>query len=223
MGLIEKIKVLFETAEVKFTEAKLVDGTIVRVDGGFAPDKKLEVITEDGTVVDAPVGMHELEDGTVVVVKEGGIITEVRKPEDKVEEEMTGDKPAETVAEMAAETPAEAVVEMEEAPAAEAPAEDDKEGTDIESRVSAIEGKMNELIDAVNMLASKGENMSKENEDLKAENEALKVKAEKLSKAPAETKAVVLKKFEKETVKAVDNKENKTNMFLSKIEATRNK
>lgn len=222
MSLIDKIKVLFEATETKFAEAKLVDGTIVRCEGEFAPDKKLEVVTEDGSVVEAPVGMHELEDGTVVVVKEGGIITEVRKPEDKVEEEMGGDKPAEDkVEEMASETVTATVIETDVKMAEEAPAEEPK--SDLEGRVNAIEAKINELIDAVNKLASASENMSKENEDLKAENEVLKTKNENLSKAPAETRNVILKKFEKEAAKPVENKNNKTNLFLNRIEETRNK
>jgi regulator of replication initiation timing len=217
MGLIEKIKGLFEEAEVKFAEAKLVDGTIVRCEGAFAPDKKLEFVTEDGSVVGAKEGMHELEDGTIIVVNGESIITEVRKPEVETED-MAGDKPAET---------AEVVSEMAETPAEEAapetPAEDASEGNDMDSRVSAIESKLNELIDAVNALATKGENMSKENEDLKVENEALKAKTENLSKAPAETKNVVLKKFEKEAIKAESKDGNKSNLFLSKIESDREK
>lgn len=61
--------------ENKFMDAKLKDGTAIQVD-------KLEV---GGVVMigdaPAPAGEHELEDGTYIVVGEGGVITEVKAPE----------------------------------------------------------------------------------------------------------------------------------------------
>ena len=83
----------------EFAEGVLADGTIVKFDklevGGV-----ISIVTEGGEVP-APVGEHELEDGTMIVIVEPGIIAEVKAPEDeqgveieietKVEEEMNAD------------------------------------------------------------------------------------------------------------------------------------
>lgn len=96
-SILDKIKGLFSAeeapVEAKFKDAKLVDGTIVRVEGDeFKVGDKLSFITEDGTIVDAKEGMHELEDGTILVVDAESKITEIRAttPEaEEVESEMS--------------------------------------------------------------------------------------------------------------------------------------
>ena len=104
---LEQIKSLLfsDDAEItnevvtEFAEGVLADGTIVKFDklevGGV-----ISIVTEGGEVP-APVGEHELEDGTMIVIVEPGIIAEVKAPEDeqgveieietKVEEEMNAD------------------------------------------------------------------------------------------------------------------------------------
>lgn len=63
----------------EFAEGVLTDGTIVKFDkleiGGI-----ISVVTEEGEVP-APVGEHELEDGTIVVVSEPGVISEIKMAE----------------------------------------------------------------------------------------------------------------------------------------------
>lgn len=78
-----------EEVQVEFAEGVLSDGTIVKFDkleaGGM-----ISVVTAEGEVP-APVGEHELEDGTIVVVSEPGIIAEVKMVEpneDEVEVEV---------------------------------------------------------------------------------------------------------------------------------------
>ena len=79
-----------------FAEGVLADGTIVKFDklevGGM-----ISVVTEEGEIP-APVGEHELEDGTIVVVSEPGMIAEVKMIE--VEED---ENEVEVVEEMAEE------------------------------------------------------------------------------------------------------------------------
>lgn len=83
--------------ELKFEDAKLVDGTIVRIEPAVEVGAKVSVISEDGETVDAPDGEHELEEGTVVRT-EGGVIVDVLEPEveeeaeEEVEEEAGKDK-----------------------------------------------------------------------------------------------------------------------------------
>ena len=68
-----------EEVTIEFAEGVLADGTIVKFDkleaGGV-----ISVVTPDGEIP-APVGEHELEDGTIVVVLEEGIIAEVKMVE----------------------------------------------------------------------------------------------------------------------------------------------
>ena len=75
--------------EAAFLDAKLVDGTIVRVEPAVEVGASVKVIDEAANEIDAPDGDHELEDGTIIRT-EGGFIVEVMAPEaeEEVEEEV---------------------------------------------------------------------------------------------------------------------------------------
>ena len=96
-------KLLFsETTEEAFVDAKLVDGTIIRYES-LEIGAALSVVGEDGEIVAAPDGQHELESGEVVRTEEG-VIVEVLEPEaEEVEEEAKDEEKEE---EMSAEVPA---------------------------------------------------------------------------------------------------------------------
>jgi len=90
-------KLLFsETTEEAFVDAKLVDGTIVRVEPALEIGASVAVVGEDAETVPAPDGEHELESGEVVRT-EGGVIVEILEPE--VEEEAGEDKEEEMASE----------------------------------------------------------------------------------------------------------------------------
>ena len=89
-------KLLFSETEEKFEDAKLVDGTIVRYES-LEIGAALSVVGEDGEVVPAPDGEHELESGDIVRT-EGGVIVEIMSPE-PVEEEAGEEKEEEMAAE----------------------------------------------------------------------------------------------------------------------------
>jgi hypothetical protein len=65
----------FTTQKQSFADYKLVDGTIVRVDGDLVAGTAVYVITEDETLP-APDGEHQVE-GVGTIKTEGGKITEV--------------------------------------------------------------------------------------------------------------------------------------------------
>ena len=80
-----------------FIDAKLIDGTAIKVSGdGLVEGAKVVVITEEGEIP-APDGVHELEDGTKVETAEGVISKieqkleepEMEKPEAEVEIEVS--------------------------------------------------------------------------------------------------------------------------------------
>lgn len=89
-------KLLFSETEEKFEDAKLVDGTIVRYES-LEIGAALSVVGEDGEIVPAQDGEHELESGDIVRT-EGGVIVEIMTPE-PVEEEAEEEKEEEMAAE----------------------------------------------------------------------------------------------------------------------------
>ena len=95
-------KLLFsETTQEAFVDAKLIDGTIIRYES-LEIGATLSVVGEDGEIVAAPDGQHELESGEVVRTEEG-VIVEVLEPEaEEVDEEAEDEKEEE----MSAEVPA---------------------------------------------------------------------------------------------------------------------
>ncbi len=85
--LVENFEIEVEDGTIKsvkqiFVDAKLVDGTQIKVEGdSLMEGAKVVVVTEEGELP-APDGVHELEDGTKVETKEGVIA----RIEEKVEE-----------------------------------------------------------------------------------------------------------------------------------------
>jgi hypothetical protein len=94
--LVENFEIEVENGTIKsvkqiFVDAKLVDGTQIKVEGeSLMEGAKVVVVMADGEVP-APDGVHELEDGTKVETKEGVIarieekVEEAEKPEVEIE------------------------------------------------------------------------------------------------------------------------------------------
>ena len=78
-----EVEVTDETSA--FLDAKLVDGTIVRIEPAVEVGAVVKVIDEAANEIDAPDGDHELEDGTIIRT-EGAVIVEVMAPEAEEEE-----------------------------------------------------------------------------------------------------------------------------------------
>lgn len=71
-----------------FVDAKLEDGTEIKVDGELAEGNEVVVVTEEAEIP-APDGVHTLEDGTKVETAEG-VIVDVEKPEvEEMEDEVS--------------------------------------------------------------------------------------------------------------------------------------
>lgn len=117
----------FLSAE-EFAQAKLVDGTVIEVEGELSEGSKVYVVTEEGNV-GAPDGIHELESGEKVTTQDGVIVSiegpvseeevleeEVEiKEEEKIEEEMEEEVVEVEVPAAAAEVSAEVVQEIVDA------------------------------------------------------------------------------------------------------------
>jgi hypothetical protein len=127
-------EVIQEEVAVEFAEGVLADGTIVSFDK-LEAGGKLSVVTPDGEIP-APIGEHELEDGTIVVVLEEGVIAEIKAPEMEAEEVV-----AETMAEevVAEEAP------MEDEPSVDVSAEIAKLEEDLSLKIADLSAKVDML------------------------------------------------------------------------------
>jgi hypothetical protein len=96
--LVENFEIEVKDGKIKsvkqvFLDAKLVDGTVVKVEGdSLAEGAKVVVVTEDAEIP-APDGVHELEDGTKIETKDG-IIAKIEEIAADVEEGETPEAPA---------------------------------------------------------------------------------------------------------------------------------
>ena len=96
-NLMKKFGFYTETpiVEEKFLDAKLKDGTVIKVEGEeLVEGAKAVVVTEEGEIP-APDGVHELEDGSKVETKEG-VVAKIEAPameeEPKVEIEVEAEE-----------------------------------------------------------------------------------------------------------------------------------
>lgn len=93
-SLVENFEIEVEDGKITsvkeiFVDAKLVDGTKIKVEGEeLGEGAKVVVIAEDAELP-APDGVHELEDGTKVETKDGVIV----RIEESVKEDEEGEKP----------------------------------------------------------------------------------------------------------------------------------
>jgi len=90
--MLKQIKTLLNI-EVKLEEQKLENGTRVEAES-FEKGKEIFILTDDEKVA-MPVGEYMLEDGRLIVVKEEGMIDDVREVSDEVpqKEEESKDEP----------------------------------------------------------------------------------------------------------------------------------
>lgn len=142
-----------EETEQTFAEAVLLDGTIVQYDGELAPGTALFVVAEEGDLIPAPEGTHELGgemEGVSVVVDADGLITEV------IDERESG--------------------EASEAPAEEEMSQDDQKSVEevVAEQMSALTEPMEKIAEAFEMLRAENEKLRSDLTTLSNEFEAFK-------------------------------------------------
>tara|TARA_R100000655_G_scaffold5896_1_gene17582 strand:+ start:83 stop:736 length:654 start_codon:yes stop_codon:yes gene_type:complete len=186
--ILSKIKTLLgvEAEEVKLAQMKLVDGLTIVESESFKAEDSIVIITEDGKVP-LPEGDYELEDGRLLVVKEEGVIFEIKEGEAKEEEKE------------------EEVVE-----------EEAREEEEYMEKETASPKKIVETISKESFF-SEIEKLKEENESLKKELEDVKLKAvekteetkEELTEEKTEETKEVELSVEEEVTPIVHNPENK--------------
>jgi len=178
--ILSKIKTLLgvESEAVCLAQMKLEDGLTIVESETFKAEDSISIITEDGKVA-LPIGEYKLEDGRLIVIKEEGIIFEVKEEEEKKEDEEVKEEVKEEVEE-----------EVEA-----------KEATTVPKKI--IESITKESF------FSEIEAMKTENESLKKELEDIKLKAVEENKETKEETSEVELKTDEEVTPIVHNPENK--------------
>jgi hypothetical protein len=210
MSLINEIKEVYKaymnkaTAPEKFLDAKFVDGTIIRTDSdSFKVGDKVQVQDEQGALVNAPVGEHQLEDGTVLVIDGESKLTEVRAPEVQADVAASAtNEPASTPVALADATPA-------------TPAEPNSDVSALADRVTAIEEMLKAILAKLTQDAIEDSTEDQAMKAVQVENEKLKAEVVKLSSTPA-AKPVSTKKFEKTDTTNTNNKSSRLAELLEK-------
>ena len=78
--------------QIELEQRKLEDGvTIVEADS-FEAEAEIFIVTEDEQKIALPVGEYKMEDGMLLIIKEEGIIAEVKAEEEAEEEKKEEEK-----------------------------------------------------------------------------------------------------------------------------------
>ena len=84
--MLKRIQTLLNT-RVELEDRKLDNGTVISADE-FAEGQPVFIVTEDERIP-MPVGEYQMEDGSMLVVEEEGVIGAIKAQEEEVEEEAT--------------------------------------------------------------------------------------------------------------------------------------
>lgn len=182
----------------KFSIIVLKDGTKISVDAlevGNVVSKIVDDITED-----IEAGEYEMEDGTIIVVGDDSKIAEVKKAEEKPEEDM-----------------------------AETPTEGEDKGEDkivkLEESIANLESKILKLEESINILADSISNdilpyIVKSDEEMKADKEEMSSKFN-LFKEEVESKFKMIEALPSMPPQHFKNDKNEIDKNLSKTEQAR--
>ena len=199
--ILTKIKTLLgvEAEEVCLAQMKLEDGLTIIESDSFSAEESIVIVTEDGKVP-LPEGDYKLEDGRILVVKEEGIIFEVKEEEKEEEKE-------------------EVVEEVEEPEAAKEEEEYMEKETSNAAPKKIVESITKEsFFSEIETLKTENESLKKELEDLKLS--SVKKTEETKEEKKEETTEVELS-VDEEVTPIVHNPENKKEIEGFKISENR--
>lgn len=198
--MLKRIQTLLNT-RVELEDRKLDNGTVISADE-FAEGQPVFIVTEDERIP-MPIGEYEMEDGSMLVVEEEGIIAAIKSAEEEVVEEEVAEEVVEE--EMSEVAEPKKVVESN---IVETHFSEEQKSELVEAILSSVNPLIEELQNKVNELEAK---LSAEAE-VKAEEEVVE---QQLSKAFKHTPEV---KSEKKQIKFSQNRTLTTfDRVLSKI------
>ena len=200
--MLKKIQTLLNT-RVELEDRKLDNGTVISADE-FAEGQPVFIVTEDERIP-MPIGEYMMEDGSMLVVEEEGVIGAIKAADEAEEEEVVVEE--EVVEEEMSEV--KEPKKVVESTVVETHFSDEQKSELVEAILSSVNPLIEELQNKVSELEAK---LSVEEVEVKAEEEVVE---EKLSKAFKHTPEV---KSEKKKVLFSQNRTLTTfDRVLSKI------
>ena len=197
--MLKRIQTLLNT-RVELEDRKLDNGTVISADE-FAEGQPVFIVTEDERIA-MPVGEYNMEDGSILVVEEEGMIAAI-KAADEAEEEVVEEQAEEVIEEEMSEV--KEPKKVVESNIVETHFSDEQKNELVEAILSSVNPLIEELQNKVNELEAK---LSQE--EVKEE-----VIEENLSKAFKHTPEV---KSEKKQIKFSQNRTMTTfDRVLAKI------
>jgi hypothetical protein len=201
--MLKRIQTLLNT-RVELEDRKLDNGTVISADE-FAEGQPVFIVTEDERIP-MPIGEYMMEDGSMLVVEEEGVIAAIKAADEAEEEEEVVEEEATVEEEMSEVKEPKKVVEST---VVETHFSDEQKSELVEAILSSVNPLIEELQNKVSELEAK---LSIEEVEVKAEEEVVE---EKLSKAFKHTPEV---KSEKKKVLFSQNRTVTTfDRVLSKI------
>lgn len=201
--MLKRIQTLLNT-RVELEDRKLDNGTVISADE-FAEGQPVFIVTEDERIP-MPIGEYQMEDGSMLVVEEEGVIAAIKAADEAEEEEEVVEEEATVEEEMSEVKEPKKVVEST---VVETHFSDEQKSELVEAILSSVNPLIEELQNKVSELEAK---LSVEEVEVKAEEEVVE---EKLSKAFKHTPEV---KSEKKKVLFSQNRTVTTfDRVLSKI------
>jgi hypothetical protein len=202
--MLKRIQTLLNT-RVELEDRKLDNGTVISADE-FAEGQPVFIVTEDERIP-MPIGEYQMEDGSMLVVEEEGVIAAIKSAEEEVEEVV--EEEAQVEEEMSEVKEPKKVVEST---VVETHFSDEQKSELVEAILSSVNPLIEELQNKVSELEAK---LSIEEVEVKAEEEVVEEPKQELSKAFKHTPEV---KSEKKQILFSQNRTLTTfDRVLSKI------
>ena len=147
--MLKRIQTLLNT-RVELEDRKLDNGTVISADE-FAEGQPVFIVTEDERIP-MPVGEYEMEDGSMLVVEEEGVIGAI-KAADEAEEEVVEEEVTEEVEEEMSEV--KEPKKVVESTVVETHFSDEQKNELVEAILSSVTPLIEELQNKVNELEAK--------------------------------------------------------------------
>jgi hypothetical protein len=147
--MLKRIQTLLNT-RVELEDRKLDNGTVISADE-FAEGQPVFIVTEDERIP-MPVGEYEMEDGSMLVVEEEGVIGAI-KAADEAEEEVVEEEVTEEVEEEMSEV--KEPKKVVESTVVETHFSDEQKSELVEAILSSVNPLIEELQNKVSELESK--------------------------------------------------------------------
>ena len=204
--MLKRIQTLLNT-RVELEDRKLDNGTVISADE-FAEGQPVFIVTEDERIP-MPIGEYQMEDGSMLVVEEEGVIAAIKSAEEEVVEEEVVEEEAQVEEEMSEVAEPKKVVESN---IVETHFSEEQKSELVEAILSSVNPLIEELQNKVSELEAKLSAEEVAEVEVKAEEEVVE---QQLSKAFKHTPEV---KSEKKKIQFSQNRTITTfDRVLSKI------